>query len=151
MLRRLIAVTAWVFVVAMVVNTMIALRYGWPAEFDAPGNPDTITTDFILHGTRISPPVHALLILATAGWFALYRGWRGVVATLALVAFSLLVTIAAAGEPAGLPQNDVPRFAWLILGVIGRYAPLLLILLGLAELVRRVLRRARSKQASTTG
>jgi hypothetical protein len=141
MLGKGIAATAWIFVLAMIVNTVIALHYRWPAEFDAPGNRATIMTDFILHGTRISPPVHALLIIATAGWFALYRGWRGVAATTALVAFSLLVTIAAAGEPAGLPNNEVPWVVWLILGLIGRYAPILLIVLGLAELVRRTIQR----------
>jgi hypothetical protein len=109
MLRKLIAATAWVFVVAMIVNTAIALHYSWPAEFDAPGRPETIGTDFVLHGTRISPPVHALLILAFAGWFALYSGWRGVAGAAVLAAFSVLVTIAAAGEPAGLPQNDIPH------------------------------------------
>jgi hypothetical protein len=141
MLRKGITATAWIFVLAMIVNTIIALHYRWPAEFDAPGNPATIMTDFILHGTRISPPVHALLMIAAAGWFALYRGWRGVTATAALVAFSLLVTIAAAGEPAGLPNNGVPWGVWLILGLIGRYAPILLIVLGLADLVRRIIQR----------
>lgn len=145
MLRKSIAATAWVFVLAMIVNTIIALHYRWPAEFDAPGDPATIMTDFILHGTRISPPVHALLIITAAGWFALYRGWRGIAATVALVAFSLLVSIAAAGEPAGLPNNDVPRLAWLILGLIGRYAPILIIVLGLAELGRRTMQRTRLK------
>ena len=145
MLRKLIAVTAWVFVVAMIVNTALALHHGWPAEFDAPGRPETIGTDFVLHGTRISPPVHALVILALAGWFALYSGWRGVAGVAVLAAFSVLVTIAAAGEPAGLPQNDIPRAVWLILGSIGRYAPILLIILGLSELIRRAVSRRRQR------
>jgi hypothetical protein len=143
MLRKSIAATAWVFVAAMIVNTAVALHYGWPAEFDAPGRPETIRTDFILHGTRISPPVHALLILAVAGWFALYRGWRGVAATVVLAAFSVLVTIAAAGEPAGLPSNKVPYSVWLILGSVGRYAPILLIIFGVLELTRRAVHRRR--------
>jgi hypothetical protein len=145
MLRKWIAGTAWVFVAAMIVNTAIALHYGWPAEFDAPGRPETIRTDFILHGTRISPPIHALVILAAAGWFALYRGWRGVAGTAVLAAFSVLVTIAAAGEPAGLPKNDIPHAAWLILGSIGRYAPILLIILGASELIRRAVYRKRER------
>ena len=146
MLRKSIAWTAWTFVAVMIVNTVIALHYRWSAEFDAPGNPATIGTDFILHGTRISPPVHAMVIIALAGWLALRRGWRGVAAIVALVAFSLLSTIAAAGEPARLPANDVPGAAWFFLGAIGRYAPLLIIGLGLAELVRRGAGRARANR-----
>lgn len=145
---------SWLFVLAMIVNTVIALHYRWPAEFDAPGSPDTIATDFILHGTRISPPVHALLILTLAGWFALYKGWRGVMGTVVLMAFSLLVTIAAAGEPAGLPQNGVPRMVWLVLGSIGRYAPLLLMGLGASELLRRAFfrtARGRERHLSKSG
>ena len=145
MLRKSIAATAWVFVVAMIVNTAIALHYGWPAEFDEPGRRETIGTDFVLHGTRISPPVHALVILAAAGWFALYQGWRGVAGTAILAAFSILVTIAAAGEPAGLPQNNIPQAAWLILGGIGRYAPLLLIILNVSVLIRRAVPRNRQR------
>jgi hypothetical protein len=145
MLRKIIAATAWVFVAAMIVNTAIALHYRWPAEFDAPGRPETIGTDFVLHGTRISPPVHALAILAAAGWLALYRGWRGVAGTAVLAAFSVLVTIAAAGEPAALPQNDIPYGVWLILGSIGRYAPILLMIIGVSELVRRAILRKRER------
>lgn len=137
MLRKMLSALALLFVAAMVVNTVIALHYRWPAMFDAPGNPATIGTDFILHGTMISPPVHALVILTFAAVFALYRGWRGVVATILLVGFSALGTIAAAGEPAPLPPNDVPTIIWSALGAIGRYAPLLIIGLGLAELIQR--------------
>lgn len=146
-LQRGIALASWTFVAAMIVNTAIAVHYRWPAMFDAPGDPATVGTDFILHGTRISPPVHAMMILALAGWFALRSGWTGVVATLVLIAFSALVTIAAAGEPAGVPANAVPHGAWLLLGAIGRYAPLLIILLGSAELVRRMLPRRRDVPA----
>jgi lysylphosphatidylglycerol synthetase-like protein (DUF2156 family) len=147
MLRKSLAAVALLFVGAMVVNTLIALHYRWPAMFDAPGNAETIATDFILHGTRISPPVHALVILSLAGVFALLRGWRGVLATIVLVAFAVLVTIAAAGEPAGLPENDVPKLAWVALGTIGRYAPILIIALGLSELARRFMQRPRQGSA----
>jgi hypothetical protein len=152
MLRRCIKATAWMFVLGMIVNTIIALRYGWPAEFDAPGDPDTITTDFILHGTRISPPLHALVIIASAGWLATYRGWRGIAAIVVLLAYSVLVTVAAAGEPAGLPHNNVPRLVWLILGGIGRYAPILLILFGAAELIQRAWdwKHSKDSQSVTT-
>jgi hypothetical protein len=51
------------------------------------------------------------------------------------------MTIAGAGEPAGLPENDLPRGAWVILGTIGGYAPLLVAVLGVSELVRRFLAR----------
>jgi hypothetical protein len=150
MLRKLIAVTAWVFVGAMVVNTAIALYYGWPAEFDAPGRPETSWTDFILHGTRISPPVHALVVLAVAGWFTLHQGWRGIAGTAVLAAFSMLVTIAAAGEPAGLPPNEIPHAVWFILGSIGRFAPILLIGMGLIELSRRALLAKRQRLGGVT-
>jgi hypothetical protein len=51
------------------------------------------------------------------------------------------MTIAGAGEPAGLPANNVPRWAWVVLGTIGGYAPLLVAGLGVAELVRRFVTR----------
>jgi hypothetical protein len=70
---------------------------------------------------------------------ALWRGWRGVAATVLIVALCALMTIAGAGEPAGLPANDLPRWAWVILGTIGGYAPLLVAVLGVTELVRRFL------------
>jgi hypothetical protein len=46
------------------VNTVIAIHYRWPAMFDAPGNPATMETDFIWYGTRISPPVPAMVVFA---------------------------------------------------------------------------------------
>jgi hypothetical protein len=150
MLGKGLRAATLLFVAAMIVNTTIALYYRWPAMFDAPGNPETIGTDFILHGTRISPPVHALLILALAGWSVLYRGWRGVASALILVAFSVLVTIAAAGEPSKLPPNEVPVLAWYVLGAIGRYAPIAIIVLGVAELARRAYQRHRQDKGGQT-
>jgi hypothetical protein len=63
----------------------------------------------------------AFTLLALA---ALGRGWRGVVATVLILALCAIVTIAGAGGPAGLPANDILRWAWLILGTIGAYGPL---------------------------
>jgi hypothetical protein len=140
-LRKSLTGVALLFIVAMIVNTMIALHYRWPAMFDAPGNPATIETDFIWYGTRISPPVPAMIAFTLLALAALWRGWRGVVATVLIVALCALMTIAGAGEPAGLPANDLPRWAWLILGTIGGFAPLLVAGLGISELVRRLLTR----------
>jgi hypothetical protein len=125
------------FIVAMIVNTLIALHYRWPAMFDAPGNPATIEADFIWYGTRISPPVPAMIVFTLLSLAALWRGWRGVAATVLIIVLCGLMTIAGAGEPAGLPANDVPRWAWVILGTIGGYAPLLIAALGIAELIKR--------------
>jgi hypothetical protein len=143
MLRKSLAAVALLFIAAMVVNTAIALHYRWPAMFDAPGNPATIMTDFIWYGTRISPPVPAMIVFTLLALAALWRGWRGVAATVLIIALCVLMTIAGAGEPAGLPTNNVPRWAWLILGTIGGYAPLLVAALGAAELIRRFLSRRR--------
>jgi hypothetical protein len=132
---------ALLFIVAMIVNTVIALHYRWPAMFDAPGDPATIETDFIWYGTRISPPVPAMIAFTLLSLAALWRGWRGVAATVLIVALCALMTIAGAGEPAGLPANGLPRWAWVILGTIGGYAPLLVAVLGVSELVRRTLCR----------
>jgi len=145
MLRKTLMTVTLLFVAAMVINTLIALHYKWPAMFDAPGDPRTIMRDFVWYGTRISPPVPGLLILTLSGILALHSGWRGVLATLLLVVLSILVTIAAAGEPAGLPPNDVPQVAWFVIGAIGRYAPILLITLGVAELIRRVTKARRGR------
>ena len=142
MLRKWLASLTLLFVGVMIVNTGIALAYRWPAMFDAPGNPDTIGTDFILHGTMISPPVHAMVLLAVAAVFALRDGWRGVLATVLLVALSTLGIIAGGGEPQALPANRIPDFAWQILGAIGRYTPLAIVAIGLAELSRRAVRRS---------
>jgi hypothetical protein len=109
--------------------------------FDAPGDPATIETDFIWYGTRISPPVPAMIAFTLLSLAALWRGWRGVAATVLIVALCALMTIAGAGEPAGLPANGLPRWAWVILGTIGGYAPLLVAVLGVSELVRRTLCR----------
>jgi hypothetical protein len=100
--------------------------------------------------TRISPPVHALVVLAVAGWLSLYSGWRGVAGAALLAAFSILATIAAAGEPAGLPQNTIPHAVWLILGSIGRYAPILLIVLRVSELIRRAVFKNRHRLVETS-
>jgi hypothetical protein len=129
------------FIMAMIVNTAIALHYRWPAMFDAPGDPATIGSDFIWYGTRISPPVPAMTAFTLLALAALWRGWRGVAATVLIVVLCAMMTIAGAGEPAGLPANEVPRSAWVILGTIGGYAPLLVAVLGLAELVRRFVSR----------
>jgi hypothetical protein len=90
--------------------------------------------------------LHAFTLLALA---ALWRGWRGVVATVLIVALCAIMTIAAAGEPAGLPANNVPRWAWIILGTIGGYAPLVVAALGLADLVRRYLSRYNGNVATS--
>lgn len=150
-LRLLLSGVAMVFVAAMIVNTAIALHYRWPAMFDAPGNPHTTTTDFVLYGTRISPPAYALVILAFAAVVALRRGWPGLAATVVLVAFSALSVIAGAGEPAGLPPNNVPSFVWTVVGTIGQFAPILVIAAGLSELVRRALSRYARRASSTKG
>jgi hypothetical protein len=63
-LRKSLAGVALLFIVAMTVNTVIAIHYRWPAMFDAPGNPATMETDFIWYGTRISPPVPAMVVFA---------------------------------------------------------------------------------------
>ncbi len=145
MLRRSLTSVALLFIATMIVNTLIALHYRWPAMFDAPGDPATIMTDFVWYGTRISPPVPAMLVFTASALLALSRQRRGVVGTVVIMAVSVLMTIAGAGEPPGLPPNDVPAWAWRVLGAIGRLAPLLVILLGAAELVRRVrARRLRS-------
>ncbi len=141
MLRKSLTGVSLLFIVTMIVNTVIALHYRWPAMFDAPGNPATIETDFIWYGTRISPPVPAMIVFTLLSLAALWRGWRGVVATVLIVVLCALMTIAGAGEPAGLPANGIPRWAWVILGTIGGYAPLLVAVLGIAELVRRFLTR----------
>lgn len=148
MLRKGLTSVALLFVAAMIINTAIALHYRWPAMFDAPGNPDTIMTDFIWYGTRISPPVPGLTVFTIAALMSLYNGWRGVAATVVIMTVSVLMIIAGGGEPAGLPQNDVPSWAWLILGTIGLYAPLLIIVLGAADLARRF--RARRRLAAPT-
>jgi hypothetical protein len=140
-LRKCLTSVSLLFIVAMIMNTLIALHYRWPAIFDAPGNPATIETDFIWYGTRISPPVPAMIAFTLLSLAALWRGWRGVVATVLIVALCAIMTIAGAGEPAGLPPNDLPRGAWVILGTIGGYAPLLVAVLGVSELVRRFLAR----------
>ena len=140
-IRKALCATALLFVAAMVVNTIIALHYRWPAMFDAPGNPDTIMTDFILYGTRISPPVMPMLVVAIAGLLALKRSNWGIAATLVVMAFSALVSIAGAGEPAGLPPHNIPRALLRVLGTVGAYAPLLMIALGAAELARRLIAR----------
>jgi hypothetical protein len=57
------------------------------------------------------------------------------------------MTIAGAGEPAGLPANNVPRWAWIILGTIGGYAPVVVAALGVADLVRRYSTRYDGKGA----
>lgn len=142
MLSKTLRGVAFVFIAAMIVNTVIALYYRWPAMFDAPGNPETIATDFIFHGTRISPPIHALIILTIAALCTRLSGWRGVASVLLLIGFSVLGVIAAAGEPSNLPANNVPLLLWTILGTVGRYAPPVIIALGIAELLwRRAERR----------
>jgi hypothetical protein len=140
-LRKSLTGVSLLFIVAMIVNTVIALHYRWPAMFDAPGNAATIETDFIWYGTRISPPLPAMIAFTLLAVAALWRGWRGVVATVLIIALCALMTIAGAGEPAGLPSNNLPRWAWVILGTIGGYAPLLVAVLGVAELVRRFMTR----------
>lgn len=149
MLRKGLTSVALLFVAAMIINTAIALHYRWPAMFDAPGNPATIMTDFIWYGTRISPPVPALVVFTLAALVALYGGWRGVAGTVVIMAVSVLMVIAGGGEPAGLPQNNVPGWAWRLLGTIGYYAPLLIIGLGAAELASRF--RTRRRAAAPTG
>jgi hypothetical protein len=144
MLRKALAAVGLLFVAAMIVSTGIALHYRWPAMFDAPGNPETIMTDFVWYGTRISPPVPGMVILTSAALCVLFRGWRGVAATLVLCGFSLLVMIAGAGEPATLPPNNIHPSVWFILGVIGRYAPIFIIALAFTELVRRGVSRRRT-------
>jgi hypothetical protein len=62
MLRKLLTTVALLFITAMIINTVIALHYRWPAMFDAPGNPATIMTDLVWYGTRISPPVPAMTV-----------------------------------------------------------------------------------------
>jgi hypothetical protein len=59
------------------------------------------------------------------------------------------MTIAGAGEPAGLPANNIPRWAWIILGSIGGYAPLVVAALGIADLVRRYLGRHHGNEATS--
>jgi hypothetical protein len=140
---------ALLFIVAMLVNTVIALHYRWPAMFDAPGNPATIETDFIWYGTRISPPVPAMIVFTLLALAVLWRGWRGVVATVLIVALCAIMTIAGAGEPGGLPANNIPRWAWIILGSIGGYAPLVVAALGIADLVRRYLGRHHGNEATS--
>jgi hypothetical protein len=88
----------------------------------------------------------AFTLLALA---ALWRGWRGVVATVLIVALCAIMTIAGAGEPAGLPANNVPRWAWIILGTIGGYAPLVVAALGLADLVLRYVSRYNANLATS--
>lgn len=141
MLRKSLTGVSLLFIVAMIVNTVIALHYRWPAMFDAPGNPATIETDFIWYGTRISPPVPAMIAFTLLALATVWRGWRGVVATVLIVVLCALMTIAGAGEPPGLPANNLPRWSWVILGTIGGYAPLLVAVLGLTELVRRFVTR----------
>jgi hypothetical protein len=66
-----------------------------------------------------------------------------------IIALCAIMTIAGAGEPAGLPANNVPRWAWIILGTIGGYAPLVVAALGLADLVRRYLSRYNGNVATS--
>jgi hypothetical protein len=147
--RKGLTGVALLFIAAMIVNTSIALHYRWPAMFDAPGNPATMGTDFIWYGTRISPPVPAMVAFTLLALAVLWRGWRGAAATILIMVLCVLMTIAGAGEPAGLPENNVPRWAWIILGAIGFYAPLLVALLGAAELVVRLMNRRRHSPASS--
>jgi hypothetical protein len=109
--------------------------------FDGPGNPATIETDFIWYGKRISPRVPAITAFTLLALAALWNGWQVVAATVLIVALCALMTIAGAGEPAGLPANDSLSGPGASSVPSGGYAPLLVAVLGVAELARQFVTR----------
>ena len=81
------------------ISTVIAILNKLPYEFGGTGNPNTVAADSLTHGTTISPPLIALVILAVFTTLTLRRGWLGVVGVVGVTLFALLFLIAGLGEP----------------------------------------------------
>ncbi len=107
------------YVLAGAAATWAALHYQLPAMFLPVRQPEELTTDIWWWGTRLSPPVPALLGFAVALWLARPNSGRhGRTAHAAATLFGLAFSIGTAGEPILQPAESASAPLLLMLQAI---------------------------------
>ncbi|MEO6827153.1 MAG: hypothetical protein ABI255_07220 [Microbacteriaceae bacterium] len=100
-----------VVLIVIVIEAVLSLIARWPYQFGGPGNPDAVWSDFISHGTALSPPMFLIVVLAVLTLGVRLRGWVQLISGILLAVLSLAMTIGAAGELLSPTSADVP---WVI-------------------------------------
>ena len=107
------ACCAWLVVAA--IGTVIGVAERWPAQFGGKGVPSKTATQWITHGTVLSPPLFMLIAMAIALALVSLGNRRAVAVFGAVVALlvTALATVFTLGEMLSAATPAVPRGAQL--------------------------------------